>query len=353
VAANHLVNKHERIADRLRRDIVAGVWKPGARLPTRVALIERFAVSAPTLQRALDALREDDFIESRGRRGTFVAENPPHLRRIGIGFPIERALPWRGRWSGMWHAIETVMAAPQAYAPWRFAKYYGLADPQSRGARQFADDRRRCRLAAVLDLGSSLQLVPRDCMPVDGAAPAKGSGAPIVMSRYDEQLARWAVRSGVRRIGVIASSLRTDSEVHWRQTLASHGLSFSPWLFASIHPDQVDEARRIALLLAGQQANRRPQWLVIEDDHLVEPVTMGVRESALRIPDQMQLIAHCNFPTPPPAQLQTLRVGYDMRQLIQRAIEAVSSGEVGRTSPVMIDPVFDQRLQALPATAHE
>ena len=56
----------------MRRDVVAGLWRPGAQLPSETSLAERLGVSIGTLRKALAALERERLIERRQGRGTFV-----------------------------------------------------------------------------------------------------------------------------------------------------------------------------------------------------------------------------------------------------------------------------------------
>lgn len=60
----------------LLRDIEAGCWRPGDRLPTEDALIERFQVSKITVRQALRDLAQLGYIRREQGRGTFV-QGPP------------------------------------------------------------------------------------------------------------------------------------------------------------------------------------------------------------------------------------------------------------------------------------
>lgn len=64
--------KYEQISDDLRRQIAAGELRPGDRIPSESALIERYKVSPPTLRQALMVLRTEGLIEARHGIGTFV-----------------------------------------------------------------------------------------------------------------------------------------------------------------------------------------------------------------------------------------------------------------------------------------
>jgi GntR family transcriptional regulator len=78
--------KYQRIADALRRQIKAGEYRPGDRLPSEAALLERFrgqfgTLSMPTLRQAIAVLRAEGLVESQQGIGTFVKADRRLLRQ--------------------------------------------------------------------------------------------------------------------------------------------------------------------------------------------------------------------------------------------------------------------------------
>lgn len=65
-----------RVRDALLRDMPAGKFPHGARLPTETELMHTHKVSRATVRKALDLLRHDGLIERFARRGTFVSAKP-------------------------------------------------------------------------------------------------------------------------------------------------------------------------------------------------------------------------------------------------------------------------------------
>jgi GntR family transcriptional regulator len=57
--------------------IVAGIWKPGALLPSETRLAEEFGVSQGTVRKALDALAAENLVLRQQGKGTFVAAHTP------------------------------------------------------------------------------------------------------------------------------------------------------------------------------------------------------------------------------------------------------------------------------------
>ncbi|PKP75701.1 MAG: phosphonate metabolism transcriptional regulator PhnF [Alphaproteobacteria bacterium HGW-Alphaproteobacteria-6] len=73
------------IAETLRAEIAAGLYPPGARLPTEAALSDRFGVNRHTIRHALKSLAEGDIVHARRGAGVFVTARPavyPLGRRV-------------------------------------------------------------------------------------------------------------------------------------------------------------------------------------------------------------------------------------------------------------------------------
>jgi GntR family transcriptional regulator len=72
---------YKQIADALRDEIKAGVFEPGARLPSEAQLVERFGVSQGTVRQGLALLRSDGAVVAEHGRGVFVRQQPK-IRRV-------------------------------------------------------------------------------------------------------------------------------------------------------------------------------------------------------------------------------------------------------------------------------
>ena len=80
------------IAAELRREILAGRYPPGARLPTEAALSGRFGVHRHTVRRALAGLAEESLVLSRQGAGVFVIPPPfDVVVRRGARQPLDLA----------------------------------------------------------------------------------------------------------------------------------------------------------------------------------------------------------------------------------------------------------------------
>src|SRR4051812_22184253 len=75
--ASDLATKHGRVAGELRREIAAGKYQPGKRLPGEAALVRRWGASRITVGRAMSDLSREGLIERRAGSGSFVSAAPP------------------------------------------------------------------------------------------------------------------------------------------------------------------------------------------------------------------------------------------------------------------------------------
>jgi GntR family transcriptional regulator len=65
----------ERIAAEIRKAIMSGEWEPGRRVPTNEELRTQYETSNVTIQRALQILKDESFLEGKTGVGVFVRED--------------------------------------------------------------------------------------------------------------------------------------------------------------------------------------------------------------------------------------------------------------------------------------
>ena len=93
------------IADDLRKQIRNGILSPGSTLPLLTELVERYGVSRQTVRSALQELRSEGLITSRGGSSSYTVrqreprrmiERPRQIERDSIGYFTDRiAQHWR------------------------------------------------------------------------------------------------------------------------------------------------------------------------------------------------------------------------------------------------------------------
>ncbi|MFM2035540.1 MAG: hypothetical protein RL459_805 [Pseudomonadota bacterium] len=73
---------YRQIAERLRSAILAGDYRPGARLPAERDLAQILGVSRPSVREALIALEVDGWVEVRTGSGVYVLERTPSATEL-------------------------------------------------------------------------------------------------------------------------------------------------------------------------------------------------------------------------------------------------------------------------------
>ena len=69
--------KYAQIVTAIRRKIADGTYPPGSQLPSETQLVSEFAVSRPTVVRALQVLQLRGIIDREHGKGSYVKTPPP------------------------------------------------------------------------------------------------------------------------------------------------------------------------------------------------------------------------------------------------------------------------------------
>lgn len=133
VSPNNGELKFHRLADELRRDILASTWPPGAKLPTDVQLRADTGLALSTIRRAYNLLESQGFVVRRQGAGTFVAEQ---IVRAGVeGMTIGALVPVTHLYYGeVMRGIETELNAA------RVGLRFAIHDYDEKAERRRIDD---------------------------------------------------------------------------------------------------------------------------------------------------------------------------------------------------------------------
>ncbi|WP_308168683.1 GntR family transcriptional regulator [Nonomuraea sp. NEAU-A123] len=71
--------RHQQIAAELRAEIMSGDLKAGEQLPSTPHLVARFHAANATIQRALQALKDEGFVRGHAGKGVFIRDRRPHV----------------------------------------------------------------------------------------------------------------------------------------------------------------------------------------------------------------------------------------------------------------------------------
>ena len=337
-----------QITRELRRRIIDGRWQPASRLPTRPELERSLGASTATIQKAIDQLVGDGFIVTNGRKGTFVNHTLPHQTRIGLAFP---PLPQpQQQKSRFWQSLRTVASDLSRDDPVDIRIYEDVSPaPDCPGRRKLLDDIESDCLAGLFDLGidpsalheSSATDHPR-LKRVALVQQLRQEVPSLLMQSYAGMVAGAAAEAGCRRLGVISSTTggneaHADRERHrWRSAAEAMGLVAEPEWHQLVHVTAWSTARMLVRLMMRLPLTQRPDVLMIADDHLVEPVTAGLYDLNLRVPDDLQVFAHVNLPEQPATAVPVRCVGWHAADLLRVGIEMIERQLAGERVPMQV-----------------
>ena len=345
-----LAAKEQAVIVKLRRAIVSGLHAPGVQLPVRRELQRRFNVSSVTVQRAMTMLMADGFIRADGRAGSFVSDRPPHLARFGLAFP-HTAL------TRFWAALkdQAELLAPELGCETVF--YHDISGHiDTADYRRLAADIRAERLAGLLymkpfQMASHRQSFPHSTIPLVCLAEQPGA-ADFTAIHLDN--ASWQSKAlaylksrNRRRIGVLTIPgevpERDTSRVPLAVAIESRGMMTKPAWFQATEAPYADWAANAVQAMFQLPPGKRPDGLIITDDHLVEAGTRGVKALGLQSPDQLDIIAHCNYPALPKAEVSVRWLGFDARETVATAIRLFHEIRAGQTPrSAMMPALFEE-----------
>jgi DNA-binding transcriptional regulator YhcF (GntR family) len=329
-------SKRRGIVREVTRRIIRGEWGPGEQIPTQVELEEMFDAGNPTVQKALNRLADSGFIVARRPHGTYVTENPPHTCRYGLVFPTNPHTSWSRLYAALVSAAEELEGDPER-AALRVPVYFDVdRHMDSEDCRRLMEDVRNWRLGGVIFAFFPYELADTPLLGGEGppcvaVAEAGAWEEYSIPARYPDRrsLVRKALdyvgsgQAGERnRVAMLTYDASGDFADFVVGAAAQRGLkSRRSWVQS---PRLKREAvERTVELLCGRPAETRPDALIIEDDNYVEDGTRALAEMGVRVPEDLLVVGHCNFPNIPPASVPVVRIGFRARDLLLECIETL------------------------------
>lgn len=349
-------NATAEVREAIRRRILSGELAPGAPLPPRRAMASDFAVSAMTVQRAVDALSDDGFVEIDSTRGTTVAAAPPHLYRYGLVFP--NSVDPADANTLYFQTIRQVADSLQVPNDLQFAYYDHILLPTEMKASQaprLQADLRAQRLAGLLLSFPAQFLALRGLLdgvtvPVVGLQEGGESLYPQVSTDRQQMHVRavaYLHDRGCRRPAVLSFIYHPDQASRLIQTFADGGLTLSQARLQICNPRAVWAVGHQIAALMLLPPDERPDALLVTDDNMVTETARALYALGVRVPDELQVLVHANFPNPVRTALPFEYIGFDCRQILQSAIELILALRRGEPAPhhVVCPPLFESELE--------
>jgi len=338
----HPFEKHGAIYDKLRESIRMGHYPPGGRLPTRLELAKKYHTTPVTVQKALARLSRDGFIVARRSAGTFVAERLPYRHHYGLVFGNDS-----GRFLNLLAQQARTVAQERGC---RITQYHGI-DPHvdTEDFQKLATDVHDHRLAGLIfatpyqTSGSPVLINPPPpdwpALPRVGIASSSGvCHLPVIINLDQDSVVTRGlddlVAQGRHRVAVLTGA-QVDQTCFERITasLAAHDLIAPAKWVMGLTTTYPQLARRWIAAIFDGPPDQRPDGLLITDDNLVEDAVGGLLDCGLRVPTDVAVVAHANFPSPAPSVVPVRRLGFDVRDVLIACLDSIDRQDRGEQLP--------------------
>jgi len=327
-------HRRQQVLAHLRAAIVAGEYPSGGRLPTRRELEKSLRASRLTVQAVLDRLAADGFVEARGRHGTFMVDQPPHRHRFALVLPPSS--PYQAP-SLFIDALHREVALLEGEHNHRFVVYPTVDGEHGEGYQGLAEDVRAERLAGIIYVSAvdrfglaGLDTIRVPLVAINSGVGVQATVVPNYASFYDLATAE-AARQGRRRLAMLTlGSSFAAVQATIGPLMTARGLELRRAWFHSLSSGRAGWARNVVELLLAGPPPKRPDLLLVADDNLLTETTEALRELRVRVPEDLTVLAHTNFPWPAPAAVPVVRLGFDVGDLLRAClaqIEALRRGE--------------------------
>jgi len=338
----------------LRRQIVAGEFAPGCRMPTRRKLLDALGVSSVTLQRALHRLEQEGFVRLVDRVGSFVAAKPPHLFRYPIVFNCSPDLP-QTTWNRFWETIRTFSPEVAEQSGMEMPVYLNIdGHEDNEDFHKLVRDVQLQRLAGLVFPSNPWLLLETPLITEPGIARVamskSGNGLHAVypdFGSFFERAAEYLAQRGRRRVALLVQEqMLAGWHVDVEKLMDRHGLTTRPEWLQIIGRNCRESAQSVLHLLMSSTYTERPDGLILADDNWIAHATAGLLAAGARVPEDLDVVAHCNFPDAEKHTLPFKRLGWDVRHLLSACLEVLTAQREGRKPPVEkpMAAVFDHEL---------
>ncbi len=332
--------KRRGILKAITGKIVSGEWPLGSKIPNRLAIEKTFNASSVTVQRAMEFLTADGFLEPRGRSGTFVSKTPPYLHNYAIVF---HGSPNRN-WSAFLQSIYSEARKLKLGGRSRIKFYFDInGDPRAQDYGRLISDIRAHKLAGIFFTTNPYQvagtpITDEGDIPRVTITNAKGSSQLSSLVLDGESVAEmginYLIEKGCRKIGVFMSTQQAKAFLpHFKKVLSDRNCIFRDEWAQSIHIHSAWSAVNVVKLLFKLRKEDIPDGIYVADDNLTSHVIEGIRESGKKIPGDIVVSSHSNFPATFDHPDTVKLFGFNVNQMLRESLNLIDMKNRGEKLP--------------------
>lgn len=329
--------KQARVIEAIRKKILSGEYLPGTQIPIQTELVQKFKLSSVTVQRAVHELKRQGFLTAKRRLGTFIAEQPPHLKNYALVFPADPAKSVV--WGNFWESLRLEAEKINKLGVKRIEFFFGAEEfEHSKDYLRLVELVRNHQLAGLIFTAPPHNLMKTPLMttpdtPRVAIADLPKHNIPVVSHPYQNGLFIAAQRfseRGAKRIALFCTSTTQVEEWLRRQSeLVDLGIrTREQWCF-TIPATVPGTAKACTRLLMDLPAEDRPDGMVVMDDHLTEAVEQGLIDAGDDAATQVGVVALCNFPDRFAHRLPIQRLGCNAVDFLNLCIESIDAQRNG------------------------
>lgn len=309
------------IAEKLRRHIISGQWQPGMKIPTRKEIVVSLQSNATIVQKAVNTLIAEGFLEvGAAKKGTSVAQHPPHTCQYRIIFPSKA-----NEDSLFGQAIKTAVAE-HSDGSFQFSVFSGFEQHDQREQyERLLDEVKNCKIAGLIFITCSKQIESSPIVTIPGIPRAAIAGVgdfpsiPKVVldleSFMDNAVAHLA-NSGRKRIAFLCPDSAQHLLEPYKHSLQQHGLTSEQHFEQFPGTTNSLATERLMNLMFHPQNGQRPDGLIIADDNLLAGAINGIKSTGISIPEELEIVSCSNFPNISDFQVPITHFGFDIPAII-------------------------------------
>lgn len=340
--------KRQQLVESFKDQIISGVLNDKGRLPTYDELNCRFDASRATFHHVVEQLKQDGFIVSVERKGLFIVDNLPCRNRFALVFESDEHdnLFWT-------KLAQEARKINRTQKGCQFEIFHS-DNCEHDDSLQLLDLLQRRMIAGMFFFfrpsKSLVMKIRRDFPDVPRIFTDNYEGVGdyfhihLNAGSCVNKVMEYALQNGARRIGLIS---RGEQELikPFAAIAEKNQICTRPeWILSS--PEKyIGAVKNLVRLLMGQPSENRPDTLYVTDDNLLPLIESTLVEMGIKVPEELKLICHFNFPDQSRTVLPVKKVGYDVRDILNKGVSLITQYYAGRTErSVLVDGKYDSEI---------